>query len=146
MDDELLKKIIGTKLGDISRICDLISVRLDFEEQNNIFLHIQSFFRILKEGKVIVCSEDIYKCGKDSADENFAWDTPGKSLFDESIKEHTNNLIGTCVIDCKKMDSGDCIISFEKDIVFQILINTVEFEEKYRVFNDNEEFIVNSPS
>ena len=145
MDDNLLKKIIGGKLGDITRICNLISIRLDFEEQNNVFLHIQSFFRILKDGKVILSSEDMYKCGKNSDDENFVWDTPGKSLFDESIKEHTNDLVGTCIIDCKKIDSGDCIISFEKDIVFQILIDTVEFEEKYRVFDDTEAFVVNSP-
>ena len=83
MVENLLTQIIGGKINNISRVCDLICIEIS--NNKNTFIHIQSFFRILKNNKVIIYTEDIYRCKKYINSDNFNWDIPGDSIFDEAV-------------------------------------------------------------
>ena len=127
----------------MNRVCDLICIQFISPNKDEISLHIQSFFRILKKDKVLVCSDDMYRCSQDCDSELFEWDIPGKAIYDISLK---NNIIDTnaTVIKSEINPVGDLQIVFSDGMVLQSLINTVEKEEKYRVFDDYESFIVES--
>ena len=144
MRKSLIKKMIGGKIADISRTCDLISIQINTRKHGNLFLHIQSFVRIINNKRIIVSSEDMYKCGSNCNLVDFNWDVPGESLFDDSLKKHTNLIFNSVIIQVRKNQNDDLYIKLENGCLIQISINTSEFEEKYRIFNDEEEFIVSS--
>ena len=136
--------IVGGKIKKIHRVCDLITMEFETSNQQNVYVHIQSFFRIVKDNRVIISSEDMYRCGKNVDSNQFVWDTPGRSIFDQSLKENFDFIRTLRVIDVIKHPIGDITFCFEKNALIQILINTTEFEEKYRIFDDFETIIVNS--
>ena len=136
--------IIGSKILKISRVCDLASIQFLNCHEMVVTLNIQCFFRVLKNNKVLICSEDMYRCDSAYECETFEWDIPGKSVYDQAVNKHIKELTNIVVVDCKQNTSGDISIMFENDIVLQIIIDTTMSEEKYRIFNDNDCFVVNS--
>lgn len=141
MQGYLIKKIIGSKIASINRICDMVSVEFNSKENSTSYLHIQCFFRIKKGEKIVLSSEDMYRKGLKCKPEEFEWDIPGNSLFDESIAAFHNELISKTILDITISKTKDVIISLENQIVLEILIDTVSDEEKYRFFDENEEFV-----
>ena len=135
MVDEWKTHLIGAKISEIHRICNLISFHFKLGEKFT-YLHVQSFFRILQNHKVIISSEDYYRCGKNGDEENFEWDRPGSSIFDDCVKEHLEKLRNAAVTELKESENGDLTINFENAICMQILIDTTETEEMYRIFDD----------
>jgi hypothetical protein len=139
MNTVLLDSLINKKISDIGRICDLISVCFNGKsEENRVYLHIQSFFRIIKNNKVIVCSDDMYRCHPDFENEEFEWDAPGKSVYDVSLSNHYDILRDSAIISVIQSPCKDLTIIFENDIEIQIIINSTDSEEKYRIFNDED--------
>ena len=134
--------IIGSKISKISRVCDLVSIQFSTCNKMIVTLNIQCFFRVLKNNKVLICSEDMYRCASAFEQESFEWDIPGKSVYDQTVKKHIKELTNLVVVDCKQNDSGDISIMFEDDNVLQIFVDTTMSEEKYRIFNDNDCFVV----
>ncbi len=141
MVENLLTQIIGGKINNISRVCDLICIEIS-NNNKNIFIHIQSFFRILKNNKVIISGEDIYRCKKDINPDNFNWDIPGDSIFDEAVKNYYSILTNSQIIEAEKNITGDLYILLENNLFLQIIVDTSESEEKYRVFDDFQSFIM----
>ena len=136
--------IVGGKIKKINRVCDLITMEFKTSNQQNIYVHVQSFFRFIKDNRVIISSEDMYRCGKNIDSTQFVWDVPGQSIFDQSLKENFDFIRTLTVIDVIKHPTGDITFCFEKNALIQILINTAEFEENYRIFDDSETIIVSS--
>ena len=135
MINEWKSHLIGAKITEIHRICNLISFHFKLGKKFT-YLHVQSFFRILQKDNVIISSEDIYRCGKNVTEENFEWDLPDSSIFDDCIKEHLEKLCNAAVTEIKESANGDLTINFENAICMQILIDTTETEEMYRIFDD----------
>lgn len=141
----LMNILIGGRISGISRICDLVC--FDFEcEENEISLHIQSFFRIMQNETVIISSNDIYRCGMNCENGSFEWDIPGNSVIDDSLEKYRQKLFSSKIIQSQIENTGDLVIVFENNIILQIFIDTTVLEEKYRIFdsNNNYEIVVNS--
>ena len=142
MDRELFNRIIGGRITSINRICNLISIQISKAEMQSTFLHIQCFFRILKEDKIIICSEDMYRPKKQNSD--FAWDIPGDSLFDYAMEKCEAELLSSDITGIHKNQTGDLEIIFRNGYLLQAFVDTVESEEKYRIFNEKSEVIIES--
>ena len=104
--DEFLSSLKGGVISQISRTCDMVSIRVDLKNAEVIFIHIQSFFRIIKNNKVIISSEDIFQCDKCYDNCSFEWDIPGQSVFDNSIKEHQSELCDLKIIEMNQNSIG----------------------------------------
>ena len=139
---QIISNLIGGKLVNINRICDLTSIDIMLENGEFVFLHTQCFFRFIMKDKVLASSEDFYKCDKDYDDKNFEWDKPGKSLFDVSIKRLSNILFTPRILSAQKSTNGDLFIAFDNGLLFQVFIDTVENEEKYRLIKGDMHYIV----
>ena len=140
----LFDELLGSKISQISRVCDLVCMQLTTPKGNELCLHIQSFFRIIKDGDVIICSEDMYRCASSSNYESFEWDVPGNSIYDQALKKIREDLRNVSIIEYNRNDIGDMSIIFENNLILQIFVDTIESEEKYRIFNDNDCDIVNT--
>ena len=141
MKNNFLSKIVNKKIISFNRVCDLLSITISDLNEEEIFIHIQSFFRFLKDGKVLISSEDMYRCGKKSNLENFQWDKPGESLFDDTMKLNNDILFNSKIVSFNIENSGDLTVHFENDLILQIFVDTSESEEKYRIFDSQEEFV-----
>ena len=140
----ILKNFIGGRIINISRICNLLSIRMILSDNHTISLHVQSFFRIMKRNKVVVSSEDMYRCSEKISSETFEWDVPGNSIFDETLQKYHEELVNSNILQVRKSKNGDLLLVLENGIVLQILIDTAVSEEKYRIFDENFSVIVNS--
>ena len=145
MKENYVDKLIGGRITSINRICDLVSICFSLSNANDIYMHIQSFFRVLKDNIIIITSDDMYRRGNDCKDnEEFRWDLPGQSLYDDSVNKYIGTLIGSIVANVRKEANGDLVLFCNNGLELQIFINTVEIEEKYRIFSDTDGIVVDS--
>ena len=82
------------------------------------------FFRIIKNNKVIISSEDMYHCSDKYDCEVFNLDVPGESVFDESLSKHYDDLSSCAIIQADINEVGDLEISFENNFLLQVYIST----------------------
>ena len=145
MNENYLNNFLGGRIASLSRACDMVCIGFNLSNSNEIYIHIQSFFRILKDNMIIVSSQDMCRRGSNCKDnEEFNWDVPGQTRYDDSLNEHIGTLIGSVVVDVKQETNGDLVLFFNNDVVLQIFIDTVEIEEKYRIFSDTDGIVVDS--
>ena len=144
MSETFVEKIIGGRITDITRVCDLVSLRVFLPSKKVVYIHIQTFFRVLWKDGLIISSEDMYRCAEWGDKEHFKWDVPGNSIFDDSIKKHLDIIKKSHIIGVTKQTAGDLIIFLEDDLSLQLLVNTVESEEKYRIFDNTGSLVFNS--
>lgn len=137
MDYLVLEKLITAQIRKINRICDMVSIELITPQQKKFFLHIQSFFRILKNDKVVICASDMYRRSTKLQNESFDWDKPGQTLYDDAIDENIEELCGVQILDIHQSDSGDLRILFSSNFSLEIFVDTIVSEEKFRIFNDD---------
>lgn len=140
----LIDSLCGGKIFNISRVCNLISIDIHTKGNEEIHLHIQTFFRIVKKNKVVLSSEDIYRCGRNCNKNEFEWDVPGQSVFDESLLENKSVICNSTIQKVEKEKNGDLTICLNNDICLQAFIDTTKKEEKYRIFSLKEDIIVES--
>ena len=86
----------------------------------------------------------MYRCGKDASEDQFNWDEPGKSRFDDAVKDNLDMISKSKITKVEKNNIGDVNIQFENHLELHIIIDTVLSEEKYRVFNDDEHVVFES--
>ncbi len=144
MKEKLLKSLIGGKVAKISRVCDLICIQIESESKMCSYIDIQCFFRALKDNEIIISSDDIYRCDKRFNVEEFAWDIPGQSVFDKQVQYYSMLIFKSSIVSIQIEKCGDLIIGLENNIVLQIMVNTSVCEENFRIFNDNEELVINT--
>ena len=143
MNDEMIQSLIGKSITRINRVCDLVCIQFGIEP-DDISIHIQCFFRFLKDKKIVLCSEDMYRCDSRFSYEAFEWDVPGQSIYDDSLSKNLEALQNGKVVKIHQTDCGDFTIFFDGDIQLQVIIDTVEKEEKYRIFSRCGEIVINS--
>ena len=136
----LFDKIIEGKIISVSRICNLISIRIKSKSEEFVSLHIQSFFRITNSTRVLVSSEDIYRPNSEHQEE-FNWDVPGESIFDESINKYKKDLLQAKIQQVLVKITGDIDIFLDNGFIIQIIIDTTISSEKYRIFDEMKEFV-----
>ena len=107
-----VEKIIGGRITDITRVCDLVSLKVLLPSKKAVYIHIQTFFRVLWKDRLIISSEDMYRCAEGGDKENFKWDVPGNSVFDDSIKKHLDIIKKSHIIGVTKQTAGDLIVYF----------------------------------
>lgn len=140
----MINKLIGCKLDGASRILNLASLEFKSKESETMHLHIQCFFRIVNGGTVLVSSEDMYECRSNIDPDDFKWDAPGQSLYDECILEKCKKLLySSAIISAEKNSIGDLVIRFENGLELQAFVNsTTDDCEMYRIFDEKEHFVV----
>ena len=141
---KFFSKIIDGNISSINRICNMVCIEFTTKVGSQIYFHIQSFFRVKRGQKIIICSEDMYRRGQNSIKENFEWDIPGLSVYDDSVEYYLDLLTSSRITNVTKNDSGDLAISLENDLNMEILVDTTVTEEKYRLFDEAQEFVVES--
>ena len=141
MNKLLLNKIIEGQIVNISRICNLISIQIHSKNGEQLAIHIQSFFRIINKNVVLISSEDIYRPSLKYQDEDFDWDIPGKSIFDETIQKYKTNLLNAKINQVTFSITGDMAIVLDNDYIIQIIVDTTISSEKYRIFDETDEFV-----
>ncbi len=144
MEESLFNELIEKKICKINRVCDLVCIEFGTKDKGDLFLHIQCFFRILKNNRVFVCSDDMCRCDGQYDYETFEWDVPGKSVYDTSINEYKDVLFNPRVINVNKNAIGDLTVVFEDGMCLQIFVDTTKSEEKYRIFNDTSCLVIDS--
>ena len=127
--------IIGKNIVDINRVCNMLCIEFQSPKGVCVSLHVQSFFRVSQRNKILISSEDMFRCNDEREINDFQWDVPGKSVFDKSIVDYHDLLFNSLVTKVEQNEIGDCFIFFNNDLVFQIFIDTTETEEKYRLFD-----------
>jgi hypothetical protein len=135
------KILIGFRLNFIKRQLDVIM--LDFEDGHGekVFVHIQCFFRAIRKGEILFSSSDMYQSISQDSEFNFDWTEPGTTVFDESLIRHQRSFENTVVT---KTDwiGKDFEIHLSSDIILQVMIDSVQNEEMYRLFNEKQEILV----
>ena len=140
----VLEKLTGGYIINIYRICDLCGFTVSLPDNEEIDIHIQTFFRIVKNGNVIVASPDMFRPSDDCDEDSFEWDIPGNSLYDASIATNLEIIKRSKIVDVKAFKK-DFFIYLENGISLEFYSDTVELgEEKLRVFSSEEEFVIES--
>ena len=136
----VLKELIGAKFTETNRICDLIGLTFETKEGKKIIFHVQCLIRILKEGKVLVSSEEMYFSAEKEKNSVFDW-TKDFSIYDACMKKERERLTKLKIVKIENMKQGDIFFYFEKGYCLQIIVNRTHNEEKYRVMKDNEHYV-----
>ena len=132
----MLNNFLGKQISCISRCCNLAC--LCFAHENDeINLHIQCFFRLLHNNKVILSSEDMGYCHENIDDQDFDWSTPGKSIYDIDLKNNKDFICSTPVKSAEQNETGDLLIEFENGLKLEVFIDSTREWEKYRIFDDD---------
>ena len=141
MKQELINKIIGGHITHISRVCDMISFGISSSNNEHIYLHVQSFLRILNNTTILASTEDLYKPHSCVSEENFEWDVPGNSAYDESIKKIETKLFNSTITEFNINEIGDVNILLDNNFKIEILIDTTISLEKYRISDKVNDFV-----
>ncbi|MBQ8197707.1 MAG: hypothetical protein IJZ73_06615 [Clostridia bacterium] len=132
---ELFDKLVGSKLVDIYRVCDLISLDFQTNYENVISVHIQTaLFRVCKEDDILISSYDMYIPRKNFKKRRFKWDKAGNSLFDEQLEMFEKDFVNKTIV---KIDfcGKDLRIYLDDNYKIDILANTLEEDnEIFRIF------------
>ncbi len=139
---ENLKMLCGAKIKDVKRTCDLIMLTIVKDEQE-IFFHATCFLRIYNSKKLLLCSNDLYKRGN-KAEEDFEWDIPGSSLFDDCVDVNGEYFLDIAISDVK-ISYDKFIIKLVNEVVIEAIPDTVAYDdytEAYRLFTLTEDLII----
>lgn len=130
------KLLVGAKINWIKRTCDLIM--FDFIKMNNsVALHSECFVRISQKDTTLLSSNDIYVCGRNTKKRKYRWDKPGASLFDESLIDCKELVYDKEIVDVLIENAGLKIV-LNDDILIEIIPNSVQDVEHYRIFTKDE--------
>lgn len=137
---EISSELLEAKIDQVKRTLDLIMIDFLLPSGDHIALHIQSFMRIYKSDKLVVSSEDMCRKGSLSK-RKFNWANPGESLFDDEINDNIESIKREKVIGVFLNAKSDLIINLSNDISIEVLVDTIESEEKYRIFSQNKDYL-----
>ncbi len=98
-------------------------------------LNIQCPWRILKHGKLILGSNDIFMPINDGFESEFDWSEIGGSVFDDRVEKIIRDLLPLKVILVCVDEIGDLKIAFEKEVIFEVMPNSSVKVEFWRFIN-----------
>lgn len=144
MNLKLVIELINNDFINMGRSADLLWLQFGekikiknykniYVEKGSMGLNVQCPWRMLKQDKIILGNNDIYIPKKESL--NFDWWEIGGSIFDEKSEKIINDLLPLKVIDVIVNEIGDFSIRFEKEIVFEVILNGAFKTEFWRFIN-----------
>ncbi len=139
---ENLKMLCGAKIKEIKRTCNLIMLVI-VKDENEINFHSTCFLRIYNSEKILLCSDDLYKRGS-KAKEDFEWDIPDSSLFDDCIEVNGEYFIGISISDIN-ISYDKFIIELVNGVIIEAIPDTVDYDdytEAYRLFTRTEDLLI----
>lgn len=116
-DSIVANMLINTCISDIGRSCDVVWII--FNGSSEIALHSQCTFRIVSEKSVFLTSIDMYFPRDDIKIDDFVWDIPGQSLFEQRLDLVKQELLGKNVINVEFSKNHDMYITLENGVIFQ---------------------------
>jgi len=140
------KLMVGSKLIEIKRYCDLICLTFRLSAGKELDIHAQCFLRVFySDNTLIICSHDMlyssprYKFKKY---ERFNWTVVGSTLFDDSVDDYKDKLFSTEIL-YAKFEDKDIRIGFKNDMRMDIFVNGTKnqdskYVENYRIFGEDE--------
>lgn len=89
----------------------------------------------------LACSNDMFVKGDQCRKRRFKWDSPGDSLFDESLSKGEAKLKGKKVILIDMCD-GALKIVLEDDVKLFVIPDSVKEKEFYRFFSPEVDYLI----
>lgn len=130
---EDLKELLYTaKITEIKRTCDLVMFTFLNSNEVKLHLHAVCFLRICKDGKILACTEDLFRRGE-KAPEDFSWDEPGTTLFEDCMLKHQSILYGIPLASWK-FQNFDFIMTLENGVQIELFANTAALDEEFYRF------------
>ncbi|MCL2570619.1 MAG: hypothetical protein FWE16_05475 [Firmicutes bacterium] len=132
--------LVGGVLIKTGRACNMVTIGFN-NAGKELWLHIQSFFRILLDDKLVAVSSDIYVDDKGKK-------TVNNKLFDKQISKSESKILNSVV---KKIISRekDLFLIFDNGLRIEIFHDTLEpKQEIYRIFesdNLDSHYVVENP-
>lgn len=129
-------------------------VLLTFGEAGNpmgcVTLRIQSFFRLMENGRILMASSDMYQPSEemwkmweqmglepDCIPEDFRPDAPGVNRLDDYLLVLNGDLEGLTVRGAMLDQTGDVSLLFTSGATLQVMIDTAGGEECWRLMDES---------
>ncbi len=139
---EVEEKLVNSKITYMRRMLDLVMIDfLRSDDERHIALHIQSFFRIYRGDKLLICSEDMSRKGR-NAKKRFHWTDVGTTLYDDEVEDNSDLITSVTVKSAELKNNNDLIINFSDGVRLEVLTDTLESEEKFRIFDSERDYFV----
>ena len=144
-----LSELNGAKLSGIFREHGNIWFEFEMEYDKTYVLMLQTFFRICRNGIILVTETDKYR---DAAGrEEFEWDIKGENAFDKWLEENEHEISGQHIIIKTEINNyGDLSVFFDNEMVLTVYSEVTNNVECWRFFeiDDDEKnvLIVNGNS
>lgn len=139
--DEIKALLKGATIASVKRTCDLVMFTFRLPDDREIYLHLTCFLLILYHNMRLACSNDMFVKGDQCRKRRFKWDSPGDSLFDESLSKGEAKLKGKKVILIDMCD-GALKIVLEDDVKLFVIPDSVKEKEFYRFFSPEVDYLI----
>lgn len=147
--EALLKELIGSRIVNISRACNLVMFAFLTKQKKDINIHAQCLLRLFDKNDLILTSESLYYPGKKYKKKlfkKFDWTMPESNVFDDIIDNYRND-ISLGVVKEIIRDNKDIKIILDNGFKLEILelVNKIEesdYKENYRIFETDQEHYV----
>ncbi len=149
-----MNQLIGVRFHSIYRFMDMLClnfgkdimvVNLDTAHEPakrfpEFSLHLQTQWRFLKDGKILLGSRDIYHPFSDDVGEDWDYNPHGRddcesSVFDVEKRNLQLLLTDTHVVDASVSSAGDIRIEFSNSIIFEVFIPASYQDEEWRLID-----------
>ena len=139
--DEIKALLKGATIASVKRTCDLVMFTFRLPDGREIYLHLTCFLLILYHNMRLACSNDMFVKGDQCRKRRFKWDSPGDSLFDESLAKEESKWKGKRVT-LFDMYDGTLRIVLEDNIKIFIIPDSTKEKEFYRLFSSEVDYLI----
>lgn len=133
--------IVEAKIQWIKRTCNLIMFDLLDKNDYSICLHVECFMKIIKDNKIIACTNDMYTPGENCHKKKFKWDKPGTSLFDETLQANLKEVVNKRINEVK-IQNNELYLHLENNVIIEIIPDSVTDSEAYILFSKDKTFFL----
>lgn len=140
-----IKVIEDAKIVDVKRNLNMIMFTF-LKSDKEYYLHIQSFFRLFDEERLVLTSEDLYYPSKrlnKKEKKRFKWSNPDSTFFDDLILMYKEKLRSSKVTEVLfHNEKNDFKIFLENNIKVEILCvvsnyDNPDLSENFRFFGED---------
>ena len=139
--DEIKALLKDATIASVKRTCDLVMFTFLLPDGREIYLHLTCFLLILYHNMRLACSNDMFVKGDQCRKRRFKWDSPGDSLFDESLAKEELKWKGKRVISFDMYD-GTLRIVLEDNLRIFVIPDSAKEKEFYRLFSSEVDYLI----
>jgi len=93
-----LESLIGCRITFFGRTLNSIRIWFQSSKEETIKLHIQCYFRIYENDRLLLSQDNLYSPSKSLKGRKlrkFKWSKPEQSLFDDGVSEYRSKLLAS---------------------------------------------------